>query len=149
MNKKTAGLLIGMAAGLGLAWHYRGLVARGVKRVPIVLRRRAERGGGVDPVPDVELKLFPPEPMLWDITNPSDEDRGGGEAVTVRIDGWRKHGEPSMPAVLAVSFERAVKPGQTKPIPALANIAAGAGEFKYDIYVDGELALDPIVKLVL
>jgi hypothetical protein len=146
MNRKTAAL-IGTVAGVGLGVYYGKIIGRGIKRVPIVLRKAGESECGVDPVPDVELKLFPPEPMVWDITNPS--EGGCGATVNVRITGWRRGDEPSAPAVLALKFDRDVKPGHTATIPALANTVLGKGSFKYDIYVGPTLALDPIVKLVL
>ena len=149
MNKKTTSFLIGAAAGIGLAWYYGRLVARGVKRVPIVLRKRDDGSCGVEPVDDVILKILPPEPLLWDITNPKDTDGGCGKGVTVSIGGWTKGGKESPPAVLAVTFEEHVLPGQTRTIPALANPVAGKGEFKYNVYLGEELALDPIVKLIL
>jgi hypothetical protein len=149
MNRKTTSFLIGAATGIGLAWYYGKLVARGVKRVPIVLRKRDDGSCGVEPVADVELDIFPPEPMLWEITNPSNADGGCGKEVTVKIGGWRKGNTESLPAVLAVTFERQVMPGQTKPIPALANTLVGKGVYKYNVYIDDQLALDPIVKLIL
>ena len=148
MNNKTLGFLIGAVVG-ALAWLYRKkLVDVGVKEVPVVLKHRKDGACGVEKVRDVTLRRTVREPVKWLITNP--EHGGCGRRVVVRLDAWRRGDEPSAPPVTPEhSFEREVKPGQTKVIPARANRDMADGDYSYDIFIDGERALDPIVKLVL
>jgi len=147
MKKSTVGLIIGGAVGVALVWLFRSKQGgRGVQDVPIRLRRNDDGSCGVDPVPDIELQSFF-GPMRWIIANPAE---GGCGTVTVRIANWKRGESDSEPPVIPVGpFERSVKPGQHKVLPAAANPLMEYGDYKYDVVVDGDIVLDPIVRLVL
>src|SRR5262245_48332549 len=147
MKKSTVGVIVGAAVGLGVAWLFRDkLRPHGVKEVPITLKRRENGGPGIEDVPDVEVSRRL-GPMKWVISNPKDAEWG---AVTVRIDRWTRNEVESEPPVIPVPpFERTVKPGQQKTLPAAGNPLMPYGDYRYDILIDGQTALDPIVRLVL
>jgi hypothetical protein len=146
MKKETTGLLFGAGVGALLGWLIGGKVSREVKKVPITLKKRSDGTCGVEKVPDVEISSFF-GPLQWVITNPKNLGCG---TVTVRIDNWTKDRQPSEPPVITVgNFEREVQPGQHKTIPAAGFPAMEYGDYHYDVLLDGERALDPIVKLVL
>ena len=149
MKSKTIGILLA-AVGVGLIWHFRkrrgghGMGAL-VKRVPITLKMRPDGRCGIKPVPDVTL--CPGEPMQWEISNPEGACPG---TIEVCIKKWTKGGMPSEPPVNSDGSCRSVKAGHPpKILPARAKPAVPPGDYYYEIWLDGALALDPIVRIVL
>ena len=147
MNSKAIGILIGVAVGIGLIWHFRKKfpgMGPLVKRVPITLKVRPDGGCGIEEVPPVTLRRR--EPMQWEISNP----KGGCPCtVDVCITKWTKGGVPSESPVNSDGNCRSVSPGQTKILPARAKDFAAPGDYYYEVHLDGTLALDPIVRIVL
>jgi hypothetical protein len=152
MNKTTR-LLIGGGAGAWLGWLFaKRLAERQPRNVHITLKKEGN-SCVVHPVDDVEISADL-GPVRWIITNPR---VGGCGTVKVKIDNWKRRDTPkeddeeddNQPPVISVgALERKVKPGQTKIIPALGATLERA-EYKYDVLINGNVVLDPIVKLIL
>jgi hypothetical protein len=153
-----AGLL---GAALFLLFRKRKDLGFGVKIVDIVLEPIKGRcSASVEP-DSVTLSKRNGDVVRWDITNPHEcEGTACDGEVEVCVDKWGYKKkltdpdpwDPSDPPVKPPStggFCRAVKPGQTKHLPAQVKQDAREGYYKYSVFVAGEEAVDPIVRLVI
>jgi hypothetical protein len=154
MNKKTAGILVGAGAGLGVALLIRKLFLRDAKEVHLTLHGLP--GGGCEiqlPVEDVELCRENGDYVRWIISNPAEGGCGeNGESVWVSVRNWKKDKQPAQAPVFNLfGLARPVKRGGPPKIMtgAINPLIDEGGEFKYDVYIGEKNALDPIVKLVL
>jgi hypothetical protein len=157
MRKTTAAVLIGVGAGIGLAWLLMGRFAR--RRVEVHLTLKGLDDGGVtfEPFEDyVELRKGRGDTIHWIVSNP--EATGYDGEVEVAVGGWSSNeaGDTS-PVKFDDGHSRTVKRGgPAKQMPAKINQQAPPNhkvdppvEYKYNVYVNGQLVLDPIVKLIL
>lgn len=149
MNNTTR-LLIGGGAGAWLGWLFgKRLAERKVQDVHITLKKQGN-SCVVENVRDVEISADL-GPLRWIITNPQ---VGGCGTVKVKIDNWKRldkeedNDDPEPPVISVGRLERKVKPGQRMIIPALGATLEPA-EYKYDVLINGDVVLDPIVKLIL
>jgi hypothetical protein len=157
MTKTTAGMLIGVGAGLGLTCFLWSRLAR--RRVEVHLTLKGLPGGGVtfEPFEDyVELKKSRRDTIHWIVSNPRDTGYDGD--VEVKVGGWSSpHGGGTSPVNFDDGHSRTVaRGGPSKQMPAKINQQAPPlhkpdppVEYKYNVYVNSQLVLDPIVKLVL
>jgi hypothetical protein len=143
MNKKTAGLLIGAATGAGLVWAIR----QGVLELP-----EKERDIVIDDdlgTPRVRVKpeealLFSKQKITWNVTNDCDR------AVKVSLENWRDEQGSTPPPFEPQELAVTVDAHRKDKIKAKANVAEHFLEtFYYDVYLDGTLGADPVVKLLL
>jgi hypothetical protein len=150
MNKKTAGLLIGAGAGAALVWAVRrGLINLFPRQHRYVV---LDDDGGtcrVKTKPD-ELYLVRKQKVTWHITN------NCGKDFEVSLTNWKdEQGNRKSPAVdpdgeESGELSRHVPAGETRDINGKARAASVFLEtFFYDVYLNGQPAADPIVKLVL
>jgi hypothetical protein len=150
MKKQTAALLAaaGAIAGAVFALRKAGVAFRDHKR-PVLLKVREDGTCGVRPVDDVELSKRRVDTLQWIVTNPALE--GCGKTVDVCMTNWRLGNGTSVdPPVLAFSFCKEVKPGHSKTITAVVSpFAEPDVDYYSDVVIDGEVALDPIVRVVL
>jgi hypothetical protein len=160
MNKKRAGLLIGAGAGLGLLWLVRDKIA-GLfdKRATIDV----EDVSGVPRVTFVteEVTVKENKHVRWMVENRSQQ------SVTISLADWQdlKH-QPVSPAVQAdpdddkkppqKDLSREVPSGKKRPIRGRArapkhnaNEEPDEESVKYSVYLGKDVAVDPVVKLVL
>ena len=137
-------------SGAWLGWLFgKRLAERKVKDVHITLKKQGN-SCVVENVDDVEIAADL-GPLRWIITNPQ---AGGCGTVKVKIGNWKRldteeEDDDTEPPVISVGrLERKVKPGQRMIIPALGATLEPA-KYKYDVIVNGDVVLDPIVKLIL
>ena len=159
MNKKTVGLLVGIGAGLGIAWALRDKFAGvlGGKNLDIVLKTVVPgQQAGVSTQPAV-VTVFKDTHITWHVTNDSDKD------VLVALANWNdgdNHGR--RPAVDADvdpddhedppqhDLTRLVPAGKKRKIRGKSRKADAIIEsVYYDVNLDGTKGVDPIVRLVL
>jgi hypothetical protein len=156
-NKKSAGFLLGAAAGLVLAWLFRDRIA-GLfdKRAKITVET------GDDGKPHVvfvtrEVTVKKNGHVRWKVTNDSKVD------VVIALADWQDaNHQPVTPAVdpdpddddkpPQQGLTREVPEGKSRPIRGKAR-GPSAGkleeEVKYAVYLGKDLEVDPIVKLTL
>jgi hypothetical protein len=146
MKNKTAGLLVGVGAGLGLAWLVRPR-DRATVVVDVTLKTAAGGRCGVMPVADVELHYD--QKIEWRITNNCAVD------VRLALERWRDNaGNPRCAPVNPDDAQephlwRKVKAGRSGTIKGRGRLDWFGSDYHYDIYIDDKLAVDPIVRLVL
>ena len=159
MNKKTLGMIVGAAAGVGAAlWFFRK--KQGIARtyqVKILLKKRPDGTCGVvEPVlPDpVVLSRSREDEVEWLVENP---ETTGCAKVRVCIAGWKKRkqvGDPPVDSDSPVKFGlfegrcETVKSGEIEDIKAKAKKDADTAYYEYWIVIDDEIALDPIVRII-
>ena len=156
MKKTTAGSLIGLGAGVAwLLWN-RSAARR---RVDVHLTLKGLDGGGVTFErfeDDVTLDKGRGDTIHWIVENP--EDTGYDGEVEVEVAGWSSDEAGDTPPVkFDDGHSRRVKRGgPAKQMPAKINQQAPPirpsdppVRYKYNVYVNGQLILDPIVRLVL
>ncbi len=156
MRKTTAAVLIGAGAGLALAWLFRGRLGRMAdERAEIVV----ETGEGGRPrvtfvTPEVTVEQN--RHVRWQLVNYSNAD------VLLALSDWQDaNHQPVPPAVAADPDDHEHPPqnGLSREVPAtkkrpLRGKARGPRQgdvekVKYAVYLDNQLAVDPIVKLIL
>jgi hypothetical protein len=157
MKKKTAAALIGAGAGLALAWLFRGRFAALFDQAAEIV---VEPGDGGRPrvtyvTPEVIVKKN--KHVRWQLMNHSNVD------VLLELKDWQdaNNHESAPPAVTADpdDHEQPPQDGLSRVVPAtkkrpLRGKARGprqseAERVKYAVYLDSQLAVDPIVKLIL
>jgi hypothetical protein len=154
MNKKTAGLLIGAGAGAGLVWAARrGLIDFFPPQNRYIVLEDDNGTCRVTTKP-AELYLVRKQKVTWHITNHCPY------TVDVSLANWKdKQGLGKQPPVdpdhegegsSQGELSATVQANGTGRIKAKAKTPSVILEtFFYDIYIDGKLGADPIVKLVL
>ena len=156
MRKTTAAVWIGAGVGLVLGWLFRGRL-RGMFDEPAEII--VDTGEGGRPrvayvTPEVTVKKN--KHVRWTVTNQSTSD------VLIALADWEDAGhQPVPPAVDADpdDHEHPPQQGLTRKVPAnkkrpIRGKARGPrqGEVekvKYAVHLNGQLAVDPIVKLIL
>jgi len=156
MKKKTAGLLIG-AAGLGLVWAFRDrLLALFEANATIVLKTRPDGSAGIGNLTDY-VKVRNNRQVTWTVINNATVD------AVVSLQNWNDgSGNPKEPATNADpddsdrdepaqdGLSRKVPAGKRRKIRGRARAPIGKVEdVHYDVFLDGQLGADPIVRLVL
>ena len=153
MNKKTVGLLFGVGAGIGIAWLFRRhLFGFGPEVRYIVLEE--DRGTCRVVTKPAYVTLSHGQKLTWLVTNNCAHD------VEVCLTNWNDgHGHPKNPAVDPdpdphdpgqLGLCRKVPSGQSRKIKSKGKRPTYSSEiFHYDVYLDGSLGADPIIKLVL
>ena len=156
MKKKTSGLLIG-AAGLGLAWTFRErLLALFEANATIVLKTRPDGSAGIGNLTD-SVKVRNNRHVTWTVINNATVD------AVVSLQNWNDgDGNQKPPAANADPDEndrdqpsqeglsRRVPAGKRRKIRGRARPPIGKVEdVHYDVFVNGQLGVDPIVRLVL
>lgn len=156
MGKSVFGLLLGLL-GAVLFWLFRGgkpgLDTRRVHKRHITLQ--VKKGGcGIErPPDDVVLRQGKGDEVHWIITNP--ESQPGTpchRAAQVCVARWTLNGAATEPPVDDRDngqYCRTVRPGQTKRLPGRVKSRAELGDYHYEVEIDGQVAVDPIVRLVL
>jgi hypothetical protein len=156
MARKTAGLLIGIGAGLALAWAFRDRLRGLSDRIADII---VENGSGGAPrvtfvTPEVTVKRH--KHVRWFVTNRS------SQSVDISLRDWQDSTHrPVAPAVDADPDDREHPPqnGLSRPVPSgrrlpIRGRARGPQHgfeerVKYAVYLGETVAVDPIVKLVL
>src|SRR4029450_4039347 len=144
MDKRTGGLLLGAAAGLTLVWDFFGRDQRDVD-LYIVLEPSADGGCRVATKPAyAELHLN--QAVNWHITNNWNRDVG------VSLEAWRNRRGRRVHRAARSNNPHATGLRADVPAHGSGSIDAKArfGLFEiciYDVYLDGSLGADPIVKL--
>lgn len=156
MKKKTAGLLIG-AAGLGLAWAFREkLLGLFEANATIVLKTRPDGSAGIGNLTDY-VKVRNNRHVTWTVINNATVD------AVVSLQNWNDgSGNPKPPATngdpdendrdepFQEGLSRKVPAGKRRKIRGRARAPIGKVEdVHYDVFLDGQLGADPIVRLVL
>ena len=153
MSKNLVGLLLG-ALGAAVAWLLRGKLRpeRGIVHKRYITLRSKKGGCGIEAPPaPVELRQNPPDQVHWIISNPSDNTGSCDRDVRVCVGRWTRNGSPADPPVVDGDngqYCRTVRPGQTKRLPGRAKQNVPTGDYHYDVLIDGQIAVDPIVRLV-
>jgi hypothetical protein len=156
MTKKTAGLLIGIGTGIGLAWIViNRLRGAGDQTADIVVEPGSGGGPpGIDVTPEVTVKQN--RHVRWLVDNRTQQD------VVVALADWQDLSHRPVEAAVTAAADdneqppqdnlsRRVPAGKRRQIrgrargPRMALVEA----VKYSVYLDSALAVDPIVKLVL
>jgi hypothetical protein len=152
MNKKNVGLLFGAAVGAGLVWAVRrGLIELFPRQHRYIVLTDVGGTCHVTTKPE-ELLLAFNQKVTWHVTN------NCAAGYNVSLTKWRD--EQNNDVTRGVADDNGsgnkdpggyVPAGQTLPINGKkARAASGLLEtIKYDVYLNGEPAADPIVKLVL
>jgi hypothetical protein len=160
MKKKDVGLLLGVGAGLGLVWFCRNQIAAMFdKRVDLEVEDQTDGPRVVEVLPET-VTVKHNGHVRWTVHNHSQQD------VMISLQDWQDSShEPVAPAVDPApddneqppqdGLSRKVPAGKKRPIRGRARKPQKDGaevdeeEVKYAIFLDGGLAVDPIVKLVL
>ena len=160
MKKKGVGLLLGVGAGLGVVWFFRDEIAALFdKRVDIDVEDVKGAPRIVDVIPETVIVKHNRH-VRWTVHNHSQQ------GVVISLRDWQdSNHEPVPPAVDADpddkekppqdGLSREVPAGKKRPIRGRARKPQKNGEeadeedVKYAVYLGEELAVDPIVKLVL
>ena len=158
MKKKGVGLLLGVGAGLGVVWFFRdAITAMFDKRVDIEVEDVKGAPRIVDVTPET-VTVKHNRHVRWTVHNHSQQD------VVVSLRDWQddSNHEPVPPAVdpdpddkekpPQDGLSREVPGGKKRPIRGRARKPreeADEEDVKYAVYLGDELAVDPIVKLVL
>lgn len=157
MKKSTAGLLIGAGAGFGLLWFFRDhFTVLADASATIELKSRPGGSAGVNSVTEV-VKVKQNHRLTWTVVNNSPVD------VLVSIQNWNDGGGRERPAAVdpdadpndpdeprQENLTRRVPAGKRRKIRGKARAPQGKVEdVFYVIYLNGQPALDPIVRLVL
>lgn len=155
-NKKSAGLLLGVAAGLTLAWLFRKRIAALFDEPAKIIVETGDDGRPhvVYVTPEVTVKKN--KHVRWQASNDSNVD------VVVALADWQDlNHQPVRPAVDADpddhehppqrDLSREVPAQKSRPIRGRARgpSAGKLEEVKYAVHLDGNLEVDPIVKLTL
>jgi hypothetical protein len=157
MRKTTAAVLIGAGVGLVLAWLFRGRFGAMLEAPAEIV---VEPGEGGRPrvsfvTPSVTVKKH--KHVRWTVINRSTHDVG------IALADWQDLGHrPAPPAVDADpddhehppqnGLSRSVPAGRRRPIRGRARAPQGGASeepVKYSVYLGPDLAVDPIVKLIL
>jgi hypothetical protein len=157
MRNTTAALLIGAGAGLVLAWLFRGRLGAMLDAPAEIV---VEPGEGGRPrvsfvTPSVTVKTH--RHVSWMVINRSTHDAG------IALADWQDLGHrPAPPAVdpdpddhehpPQNGLSRSVPAGKRRPIRGRARAPQGGAfeeHVKYSVYLGADLAVDPIVKLIL
>jgi hypothetical protein len=157
--KKTVGLLVGIGAGLGLAWALRHKFAGvlGGKDLEIVLKTVVPGEKAGVRIQPADVMVFKDTDITWHVTNDSDKD------VVVSLANWNDgEGHGRRPAVDADvdphdhehppqhDLSRLVPAGKKRKIRGKSRKADAVIEtVYYDVNLDGTKGVDPIVRLVL
>ena len=138
------GIAVGVAVGVWLALRRRLPVGGGPRspktRTTIVI-------GGSPSAPRItqlpELLRAPRrEPLVWDIRNHT----GAPQEISLR--GFKERTNPGAPPPLEKrDVDRSVRAGQSAEIRDRVRGNAAAGTYKYDIWLNGVLAVDPDVVI--
>ena len=149
----TGGLLIGAGIGFGIAWLVRSLGNGDQERI-IILKTRADGTPGIAKQPEyVEIRKG--KKLTWWVANQTQA------SVDVSIQNWRDaQGNPKTPAVnpdldandvdqpAQNQLSRRVPAGAVRKIQSKARPPAFLfEEVHYDVFLNGNFGLDPIVKL--
>jgi hypothetical protein len=149
MKKSTAGLLVGMGVGAVLAWVFRGRILGNTFDRYIILKVKNGRCDLESQPGDTTLSKLRDDKIRWNIANP---DPGGCPGQhEVCIGNWRLNGVEADPPVRnAQGLCRHVHfDGPEKQILANIDRNAKPGVYTYDVLIDGRVAVDPIVKLII
>jgi hypothetical protein len=157
MRKTTAAVLIGTGAGLVLAWLFRGRFGAMLDAPAEIV---VEPGEGGRPrvsfvTPSVTVKKQ--RHVRWMVINRSTHDAG------IALADWQDLSHlPAPPAVdpdpddhehpPQNGLSRSVPAGKRRPIRGRARAPQGGAleeQVKYSVYLGADLAVDPIVKLIL
>jgi hypothetical protein len=156
MKKTTAAVLIGAGAGLALAWLFRGRFAALFDEAAEIV---VEPGEGGRPrvtyvTPEVIVKKN--KHVRWQLMNHSNVE------VLLELRDWQDPNHQTAPAAVTADpddHEQPPQNGLSRVVPAtkkrpLRGKARGprqgeAEKVKYAVYLDNQLAIDPIVKLIL
>ena len=157
MRKTTAAVLIGAGAGLALAWLFRGRFGPMLDAAAEIV---VEPGEGGRPrvsfvTPSVTVKNQ--RNVRWMVINRSSHDVG------IALADWQDLSHrPAPPAVdpdpddpehpPQNGLSRSVPAGKRRPIRGRARAPQGGAfeeQVKYSVYLGADLAVDPIVKLIL
>jgi hypothetical protein len=108
---------------------------------------------GIESAPEeVELRRTKGDEVHWIITNPTSEPGTPcHRPARVCVGRWKRNGGDTDPPVddrENGQYCRTVKPGQTKRLPARVKSDAEVGPYEYQILIDGQVAIDPIVRVV-
>jgi hypothetical protein len=146
MRKRVGLILAAAGAGAALIWFLRGKVSsRRVHRRDIIVKEK-KGDCGIERQPD-DVTMERNDQLHWIISNASQGNGGACDrAVEVCVTNWR----PSNPFddVGGGRFCRTVRPGQTKTLPARVKQHAESGQYHYEVWIDGQLAIDPMVEIV-
>lgn len=156
MRKVTVPAVIGGGIGFAVGW----LVARASAEVKheriIIVKERPDGSPGLELQPD-DVELREDMVLTWWVVNLTDQK------VKVSIVNWREGNTPRPAAVRPspddfdaedpqVELSRKVPKKKVRKIRAKARRPQGivaSEKLRYDIYLNDQPALDPIVKLVL
>lgn len=156
MDKKGAGLLLGAAAGLTLGWLFRKRIAGLFDERAKIIVETGDDGRPHVVYVTAEVTVKKNKHVRWQASNDSNVD------VVVALADWQDlNHQPVRPAVDADpdDHEHPPQQGLSRKVPAqksrpIRGRARGpsAGDIekvKYAVHLDGNLEVDPIVKLTL
>jgi hypothetical protein len=156
MSKRTAGLLIGIGAGIGLACVIINRLRAGGDQTADIIIEPGTGGGPpiVDVTPEVTVKRN--KHVRWLVDNRTQQD------ALVSLADWQDRSHRPVEAAVAAAADDNEQPPQenlSRRVPAgrrrqIRGRARGprmalVESVKYSVYLDSALAVDPIVKLVL
>jgi hypothetical protein len=150
---KVIGALL--AAGGAAIW----LLKRHQPAKPVPHERSIVVGPGtagcrVARCPDnVEMRKGRRDTLTWQISNDSPPGSSCDRRVEVSIGEWKLEGQPVSPPVKAQgggALRRTVSPRQRPvPLPVVIADEAERGKYSYGVLIDGVLADDPMLEIVL
>ena len=157
MRKTTAAVFIGAGAGLALAWLFRGRFGAMLDAPAEIVVEPGE--GGRPRVSSVtqSVTVKKHKHVRWTVINRSTHDVG------IALADWQDLSHrPAPPAVdpdpddhehpPQNGLSRSVPAGRRRPIRGRARAPQGGAleeQVKYSVYLGADLAVDPIVKLIL
>ena len=159
MRKTTAGLLIGAGAGMIFGWLFRDRFRAMFDQPAEIVVDSGVAGPFVSHVTK-EVIVKTNKHVRWQITNNTNAE------VLIELKGWEDlNHQPAQPAVSADPDDHEHPPqhGLSRRVPARNHNpgrrplrgkarepqGGDAEEVKYAVHLNGSLAVDPIVKLIL
>ena len=151
--RREVGILL-TVAGAGLAWLVKNrLRSRIIVERHLTLTTRNGRCEIKDPVEVVRLRWLSHDQVRWIITNPGDSGEACSGERRVCVGNWALLGAPVHAPVAAPDggpLCRTVRSnGPTQTITAVVRLLAVPKRYKYDVLIDGDVALDPMFEIVV
>ena len=145
------GILLAIG-GAALAWLLKGKFRQAVVHERFIILTSKKGSCGIKDQPArVKLERGRGDQVHWIIRNPPNSGSACDRPVKVCIGKWKQNNVPVQPPVVDLDDEnlcRSVPQPQTETIRAKSKPDA-EGLYSYEVLIDGDVALDPMIEIVV
>jgi len=145
--RKGLGVLLTLG-GAALVWLLKDKFLPRKHRRDITLTSKGGRCGVERPPEPVTLRRSKADEVHWIVRN---DGSACADDVQVCMGRWALGGSPVDPPVADVNGQdlcRTVPSPQTRPIHGRVKRDAAKGDYYYEVLINGDIAVDPIVRIV-